>query len=87
MDQVTLRSRLRDWTDIDGAMLELAHSIGLMGDEVSFGQTKHVFWSQNTTGQALGNMLNELVRAGILEYREKPDYQYRWNENFKGTWE
>ena len=88
MSASTLREKLKDWTDADGAAYELACCLGLMNyDTDSMGKAKHVFWSQNRIGGALYNILRELVRVGVLEYRDEPDYQYRWNENFKGSWE
>jgi hypothetical protein len=35
----------------------------------------------------LGHILEELVQEGILEKRDEPDYQYRWNPAFRGSWE
>ncbi len=32
-------------------------------------------------------MLGELVAAGVLENRDEPDDQYRWNPAFVGSWE
>ncbi|HKE55113.1 MAG TPA: hypothetical protein VKB46_00370 [Pyrinomonadaceae bacterium] len=73
-----------DWTDSDVAAFFLARSIGLM-KEVDFpAKVKHVFWTNNPVGNALHQMLMELVAAGVLEYREEPDYQFRWNPKFVG---
>jgi hypothetical protein len=27
------------------------------------------------------------VAAGVLEKRDEPDFQYRWNPAFRGSWE
>ena len=84
----TLRDELADWTDIDVAGLILARRLGIIGAEVQF-QTdaKHVFWSDHPVGRALYQMLDQLVEAGVLEKRDEPDFQYRWNPSFKGSWD
>jgi hypothetical protein len=88
MELRTLRDRLSDWNDWDGAAFILAQSIGLMSEDVRFElEAKHVFWSNNPIGRALHNILKELVTAGVLENRNEPDDQYRWNPGFVGTWE
>jgi hypothetical protein len=45
------------------------------------------FWTNNKVGNSLSQMLDLLVNIGILEKRDEPDFQYRWNPVFKGTWE
>jgi hypothetical protein len=52
-----------------------------------FGRAKHVFWSDHPIGNALYRMLDELVGVGVLEKRDEPDTQYRWNPTFQGSWE
>src|SRR3989442_9500275 len=88
MERQTLREQLIEWTDWDGAAFCLAKSIGLMSEDTRFSvEAKHVFWSDNIVGTALHNMLGELVAAGVLENRNEPDDQYRWNPAFVGSWE
>jgi len=84
----SLREELADWTDIDVAGFVLARRLGIIGADVQF-QThaKHVFWSEHPVGRALYRILDELVEAGVLEKRDEPDFQYRWNPAFKGSWE
>jgi hypothetical protein len=85
---MTLRDRLRDWTDWDVAEWELARSLGLMHGGVRFHlEPKHVFWTDNSIGQMLRDVLGQLTRIGVLEFREEPDNQYRWNPDFRGSWE
>jgi hypothetical protein len=81
----TLKDYLKDWTDMDWAMYDLGRCLGLMDTE--FVKAKHVFWSENHVGNMLHDILTRLADNGILEYRDEPDYQYRWNPHFKGTWE
>ena len=87
MNVPTLKDKLTNWTDFDFAGFDLAFCLGLMEADVDLGTAKHVFWSQNDVGIALNDILLRLVDVGILEYRDEPDYQFRWNPNFKGSWE
>ena len=88
MDE-SLSERLRDWVDWDGAAYWLAVSLDVMKDEPGLfqGRAKHVFWSNNPVGKMLYAMLDQMVAVGILEKRDEPDFQYRWNRSFRGTWE
>ena len=86
---ITLRETLRSWTDWDGAAYCLAVALGLIDPARAPLQTKakHVFWSQHEVGGALHDMLEILVKLGVIERREEPDTQYRWNQDYRGTWE
>jgi hypothetical protein len=35
----------------------------------------------------LRGMLEQMTTAEILEKRDEPDDQYRWNPDFRGSWE
>ena len=83
----TLRHALHDWTDIDVAQFYLAVSLGIMQSYVSFSQVKGAFWTDNPVANTLVEILDSLRKANILEKRDEPDYQYRWNPDFKGSWE
>jgi hypothetical protein len=85
----TLKSALQDWTDWDAAGYSTAVALGIIDPERSPFQTKakHVFWSNNAVGNALCQFLEVLVSLGILERRDEPDIQYRWNGEYCGTWE
>ncbi|GIF78619.1 hypothetical protein Asi02nite_81370 [Asanoa siamensis] len=72
-----LADALAEWTDVDGAQYELGRTVGLFADRTFF-QVKWVFWSNNPLGQALCDMLHALVKAGVLDYRDEPDNQFRW---------
>jgi hypothetical protein len=58
-----------------------------MPPEPAFGRAKHVFWSTHPVGDVPYRALDELVGVGILEKRDDPDVQYRWNPTFKGSWD
>lgn len=87
-DFSTLKTAIRDWTDVDVAQYSLAVALGLMSPTTPF-QTdaKHVFWTDNPTGTMLHLILEDLVKFGVLESRLGSDLQYRWNVAFKGSWE
>ncbi len=63
--------------------------LGLIDTEHSPFQTKakHIFWSANDVGIAIHEMMETFVKLGMLEERDEPAIQYRWNQNFKGSWE
>ena len=87
MPAKTLKERIGDWTDWDGAAYSLGICIGLMPDVGGFGAAKHVFWSNHPIGDLLYSMLDRMVEQGILEKRDEPDTQYRWSPTFHGSWE
>jgi len=78
---------MKEWSDWDGAARWLATCLGLMPDEPGWGRTKHVFWSNHPIGNVLYETLERLVQVGVLESRDEPDKQYRWNPAFRGSWE
>lgn len=86
----SLKERLADWRDWDGASFELGACLGFWMD---FGAphgidpwhgVKGVMWSNNPLGNSLANFLEALVEAGVLEKREEPDIAFRWNPNYQG---
>jgi hypothetical protein len=73
---------IEEWTDWDGAAFSLGVTLGFWSDTdvdpLSFRvKNKHVFWTNNKLGNSLYEILNELVKVGVLEKREEPDIQYR----------
>jgi hypothetical protein len=86
MEWRSLRDALNEWTDWDVAGYALAVSLGLMAARQDWGGEKHVFWSNHPIGNMLYGMLDELVTHGVLETRDEPDRQYRWNRGFRGDW-
>lgn len=83
-----LKNDLKEWQDIDTAAFCLACAIGLMKEGDFQVKAKHVFWSNNPIGDMLYEMLKHLVKVGILEENPDPEEMaYRWNPNFKGSWE
>jgi hypothetical protein len=82
-----LKIRLATWKDWDSAAYELGVCLGLWGDagaplwEDPWHGLKHIFWTANPLGEALHNMLLELVTAGVLEAQEDK-LSFRWNPNY-----
>jgi hypothetical protein len=85
MKQRSLKTALADWTDIDIAQYQLGICLNMISSDVPFNSVKHIFWSDNQIGNALAKMLDTLAEAHVLEKRDEPDFQYRWNENFKNN--
>lgn len=77
---MTLREKLRDWQDWDGAGFAVAVSLGIMEDgQDSWLKNKHVFWMANPLGDSLYQILQELVKSKVLEENRDPgELQYRW---------
>jgi len=87
-DRAGLRAGLADWTDWDIATFALACALGVMGEGVRFHlEAKHLFWTDHPIGTMLHEMLQRLVEVGVLQQRDEPDDQYRWNPGFRGSWE
>lgn len=83
----TLKELLEDWTDADVAAFHLARCLGVMGPDVpAMASAKHVFWSSNSVGDTLYQMLQLLVGTGVMEHDEE-ESRYRWSPAFKGSWE
>lgn len=83
----TLKDRLAEWHDWDGACFELAICLGLMPDdgELFCIRAKHIFWTDNPVGNALYMMLMELVRIRVLLMADDK-LSFRWNPEFQGDW-
>jgi len=76
---MTLKERLKDWTDWEGAEFQLGVLLGLWSDgENAWLEegAKNTIWSAG--GDFLFEMLQQMVKAGVLEYRDQPDHEYRW---------
>ena len=76
---MTLKDMLSDWHDWDGAEFAVAVSLGIMEDGYeSYQKNKGTFWTANPLGDSLYQILQELVKMGLVEKRDEPDDQYRW---------
>lgn len=87
MELQTLKAALAEWADIEAAEYVLGLCLGLYSADANPRDLKHVFFSNNPVGNLLHQILDELVANGILEARDEPDFEFRWNRSFKGSWE
>jgi hypothetical protein len=74
---MSLRDRLAEWTDWDGAEFELGVCLGLFPPG-TFLEHKGIFWASSLLGESLHETLLCLVRAGVLE---REDEKFRWAPN------
>ena len=86
MDISTLKDQLVNWTDSDYASYYVAICLGIISPDIGLLDVKHVFWTDNSVGNQMYQMLIELVSIGVLE-QDQQDDKFRWNPNFKSYWE
>lgn len=83
---MTLKNALENWMDFDGAQYELAKTLGIMTEADDFCTTvKHVFWTNNSLGNSLSDILESLVDAGVL--LQNDDQEFKWNSDYRGSWQ
>lgn len=88
-----LKERLKGWVDWDDAAYHLGANLGFwpefgapgnaLGPFDCWHGVKGIMWSNHSLGNALYHFLDELVLVGMLERREDPDIQYRWNPKYE----
>jgi hypothetical protein len=81
----TLKDALADWKDFDAAAYKLACCLGVLPFP-SDGPPppKSLFWGANVLGESLVKILDDLVKADVLEFDDSgTNLRYRWNRNFK----
>ena len=74
----TLRLRLADWTIFEDPAYHLGEILGIPESELSPG----VVNSKNPVSDMLYRTLASTAGLGMLEMRDEPDFQYRWNPRF-----
>ena len=74
-----LKESMREWMDVDMAQHELAKCLGVFGLHTEMRHYKSVYWCNNDWGNELYEILLKLASLGLLEHREEPDIQFRWN--------
>ena len=83
-----LKCSLAEWADWDVASYYIAIALGIAPDPSGkldfWGGKKGVFWSANPLGEGLYQILEILVRSGILE-KDEDELKFRWNSKF--DWE
>ncbi|KQR91119.1 hypothetical protein ASG01_14655 [Chryseobacterium sp. Leaf180] len=75
-----LLERMKDWTDVDIAMHEIALCLELIPED-NFPKYKRFYWSNSEKSELLSNLLKDLVKIGFLDMNED-DYTYKVNPNF-----
>jgi len=76
---------LSEWVDADVASFYLAQQLSILGPQETFIGNKGLFWARNATSAFLFETLRGLVKIGLLEFREEPDYQFRKNVKERET--
>jgi hypothetical protein len=82
---MNLRELLKNWEDQDISAYYLACCLGIIEFDDSFAifrDSKHIFWTGNSIGDFLYEMLRRMVEIGMLEI-DDDESQYRWNQSFK----
>ena len=74
---MALADELAEWTDWDFAAFLVGLNLDVLSGNFAT-DSKAVFWTKNSLGDGLHDVLLALVRAGVLERREEPDEQFRW---------
>jgi len=80
-----LKSRIKDWTDIDIAMYYLGESLGIFPADDPLGFPVHYKYHTNGSspvGDKLYDMLRELIGLGAVEeHADEP--QVRWTPGYE----
>lgn len=84
-DITTLKEYLKEWTDLETAGYDLGYCLGLLTEDMDYRDAKFLFWSSNPVGDTLIGFLDELVKLGVLEFKDEDDHLYKWNEKFEIT--
>ena len=75
-----LNEKLKEWTDIDFAMHEIAQVLGLVPENSLYPLYAHLYWGGKYY-EDLKEILEKLNKIGLLEFNEDEN-QYRVNINF-----
>lgn len=89
-----LKEFLNDWIEPEDAFYYLGCLLGVMeyyedrrNEEfyAYYRKIKGVFAVQTEIGTMLHEMLERMVKEGMLEKRD--DWKYRWNQSYKNYWD
>lgn len=72
--------KLRDWQDSDHAEYLLGETLGIFDHYNN--DIKWIFWTNNVIGETLFDILQGLVKLGLLEY-DKERRKYKACDKFK----
>lgn len=82
-DMNTLKKSLEDWQEVEVALGSLAECLGLKASPSD--HPKGLYWTDNPLITTLYEVLEALVREGILE--KNAEDEYRWNRAFPSSLE
>ena len=78
---------MSDWLDFDSTAMALASSLGLMKHS-DWPAVKGLLFCDTPIKRMLLEALDRLILLGVMEEIDTDDdHVYRWNPNFKGSWE
>lgn len=84
---MTLKESFGDgWNDFDVAAGKVCVLLGFMAPDEVMRNAKGVWWGRNVFGHAVHEFLEGLVAAGTLLFDEE-ECRFRWNPEWKGSWE
>lgn len=83
---MNLKKELEDWTDFDGATFLIMQALNLIPEgsweeRVLDEHRKYIFWTDNPINNQMFNLLQTLVKTGVLEY-DHDKLAYRWKKEF-----
>lgn len=90
MDCVLFKDRMADalslnqdgWVDVDGAMFELAVSLGILPTDSKYLDYKYLFWTDNKICRMLHAVLMSMVGVGFLIDRDGHGLEFKINTEF-----
>lgn len=65
----TLKEEMKEWTDADIAMHQLALQFGMIPED-NFPKFKSCYWTNNEKSKVLKNILLELSQIGFVNFNE-----------------
>ena len=89
-----IKEFFNDWIESDDAFYYLGCLLGVMEYHEDrhnelyyeyYRKIKGVFAVQTEIGTMLYEMLERMVKEGMLEKRD--DWEYRWNQSYKNYWD
>lgn len=72
------KSQIMDWTDFDVVEFFLGISLGVFEPNAEFLECKNIIWSNTPIGNMLCDIINRMVKEGVLL---KEEGKIMWNKN------
>jgi hypothetical protein len=83
--QLTIQEMFKEWVDYDVAMYYLACLLGMMKYDEDWPKAIGLFNTKNEMSDMFYELLERMVKGGILEEDVDQGRGYRWNSEFTGT--